>query len=315
MKRILVVEDESIIALELAEHLTEMGYDVVGRASSGVEAIAKARELRPDLILMDIVMPGEKDGIEASKEIKSELDIPVIFVTAYADEEHVKNAKKVEPFGYMVKPYEDRELRAGIEVALYKKEKERKLQKAHDKLAKANEQLKQEIEATSAKRTMKYFMDVLGLTTLVAFTLVIVLVALLSQGALIYYYETNKIIWIVEVFLGSCALIIGIGKIKEPLLKWQIMRSLRKSSVRREILMYLYTIYPEASYPTEIASNTRMDATNVLSGLRGMGSGFGESKSLLEIGLVDMVEREEGTSYQLSKRGKSLIVKLMPTRY
>jgi CheY-like chemotaxis protein/predicted transcriptional regulator with HTH domain len=315
MKKILVVEDESIIAMELEKHLTEMGYDVVGRASSSVEAIAKAKELRPDLILMDIVIPGEKDGIDVAKEIKSELDVPVIFVTAYADEEHIKRAKKVEPFGYLVKPYEDRELRAGIEVALYKKEKERRLQKAHDKMAKANEQLRQEIKATSAKRTMNYFMDVLGLATLVAFTLVIVLIALLSQGALLYYYEPNKVIWIVEVFLGSCALIIGIRKIKEPLLKWQIMRSLRKSRVRREIIMYLNTIYPEASYPTDIARNTGMDATNVLGGLRGLGSRFGKSKSLLEIGLVDMVEHEEGTSYQLSKRGKSLIVKLMPTRY
>jgi len=146
MEKLLVVEDESIIAMELAEHLTEMGYDVVGRASSGVEAIAKAKELHPDLILMDIVMPGEKSGIDAAEEIKSELDVPFIFVTAYADEEHVKNAKKVEPFGYIVKPYEDRELRAGIEIALYKKGMERQLQKAHDNLATANEQLKQEIE-------------------------------------------------------------------------------------------------------------------------------------------------------------------------
>jgi signal transduction histidine kinase len=146
MNKILVVEDESIIALELAEHLTEMGYDVVGRASSGVEAIAKAKELHPDLILMDLVMPGEKSGIDAAEEIKTEMDVPFIFVTAYADEEHVKSAKKVEPFGYIVKPYEDRQLRAAIEIALYKKGMERQLQKAHDKLATANEQLKQEIE-------------------------------------------------------------------------------------------------------------------------------------------------------------------------
>ena len=280
-----------------------------------MEAIAKAKELRPDLILMDIVMPGEKDGIDAAKEIKSELDVPVIFVTAYADEEHIKSAKKVEPFGYLVKPYEDRELRAGIEVALYKKERERQQQKAHDKLAKANERLRQEIKATSAKRTMNYFMDVIGLATLVAFTLVIILIAILSQGALLYYYEPNKVIWIVEVFLGSCALIIGIRKIKEPLLDWRILRSLRKSRVSTEIIMYLYTIYPEASYPTDIARNTRIDATNVLGGLRGLGNGFAKSKSLLEIGLVDMIERDEGTCYQLSKRGKSLIEHLMPTRY
>ena len=123
-----------------------MGYAVVGRASSGVDAIAKAKELRPDLILMDIVMPGEKSGIDAAEEIKSEMDVPVIFVTAYADEEFIKRAKTVEPFGYIVKPYEDRELRAGIEIALYKKGMERQLQKAHDNLATANEHLRQEIE-------------------------------------------------------------------------------------------------------------------------------------------------------------------------
>ena len=150
MKKILVVEDESLIAMELEQHVTRMGYEVVGRASSGVEAIAKVRELHPDLILMDIVMPGEKNGINAAEEIKSEMDIPIIFLTAYADEEFIKRAKTVEPFGYIVKPYEDRELRAGIEIALYKKEMERQLQKAYDRLAKANEQLKQEV--TERKR-------------------------------------------------------------------------------------------------------------------------------------------------------------------
>jgi signal transduction histidine kinase len=134
MKKILVVEDESIIAMELELHLTEMGYEVVGIASSGVEAIAKARELRPDLILMDIVMPGEKNGIDAATEIKSEMDVPIIFVTAYADEERIKRAKTVEPFGYIVKPYEDREVRATIEVALYKKEMESKLQEEKNRV-------------------------------------------------------------------------------------------------------------------------------------------------------------------------------------
>ncbi|NMX21266.1 PAS sensor protein [ANME-1 cluster archaeon GoMg4] len=137
MNKILVVEDESIIAMELEAHLTSMDYEVVGRASSGVEAIAKARELRPDLILMDIVMPGEKNGIEASEEIKSEMDVPIIFVTAYADEEFIKRAKTVEPFGYIVKPYEDRELRAAIEIALYKKEMEEARKRAEEKVKEA----------------------------------------------------------------------------------------------------------------------------------------------------------------------------------
>lgn len=167
MEKLLVVEDESIIALELEEHLTAMGYEVVGRASSGVEAIAKARELRPDLILMDIVMPGEKSGIDAAEEIKSEMDVPVIFVTAYADEEFIKSAKTVGPFGYIVKPYEDRELRAGIEIALYRKGMERELQKAHDELERrvkertaelerSNEQLRTEIsERKQAEQKVK----------------------------------------------------------------------------------------------------------------------------------------------------------------
>ena len=127
MNKILVVDDESAVAMELELHLTEMGYEVVESVSSSAEAIAKARALRPDLILMDIVMPGEKNGIAAAEEILSEMDVPIVFLTAYANEEYIKSAKNVGPFGYIVKPYEDRELRATIEIALYKKELERKL--------------------------------------------------------------------------------------------------------------------------------------------------------------------------------------------
>ncbi len=121
MNKILVVEDESIIAMNLEEDLTAMDYEVVGIAASGDEAIEKARELCPDLILMAIAMPGEKDGIDASNEIKSEMDVPIIFLTAFADKELIKRAKMIEPDGYIVKPYEDREVRAAIEVALHKK--------------------------------------------------------------------------------------------------------------------------------------------------------------------------------------------------
>ena len=101
---------------------------------------------------------------------------------------------------------------------------------------------------------------------------------------------------------------IGIRRIKEPLREALMLRSLRKSRVRTEIIMYLYTIYPEVSYPTDIARNTRIDATNVLGGLRGMGNGFiAKSKALLEIRLVDKIERADRTCYRLSERGKSLI--------
>ena len=150
MNKILVVEDESIIAIGLEEHLTAMGYEVVGIASTGEEAIEKARELHPDLILMDIVIQGEKDGIDAAEEIKSEIDVPIIFLTAYADEELIKRAKRIEPFGYIVKPYEERELRAAIEIALYKKEMERKLQEARN----ANGQLRREINERKRMENM-----------------------------------------------------------------------------------------------------------------------------------------------------------------
>lgn len=124
MSKILVVDDESIVVMALEERLTAMGYEVAGIASSGDEAIEKARALRPDLILMDITMPGNKDGIDAADMIRSEQDIPIIFLTAHSDAKLIKRAKWVEPAGYIVKPYKDGELRAAVEVALHKKDKD-----------------------------------------------------------------------------------------------------------------------------------------------------------------------------------------------
>ncbi len=132
MPEIMVVDDEVVITTQLEELLTSMGYEVVGTPSSGEEAVEMARRLRPDLILMDIVMPGKLDGIDAAKTIKAELDIPTIFLTGYADDKFVRRAKNVEPFGYIVKPFQDAELRATIEIALYKKELERKLQASEE---------------------------------------------------------------------------------------------------------------------------------------------------------------------------------------
>ena len=91
----------------------------------------------------------------------------------------------------------------------------------------------------------------------------------------------------------------------------QILRSLRRSRVRTEIVMYLYEIYPKASYATNIARNTRIATANVLGGLRGRGKGFAKSKSLLELGLVDKIEDDDRIYYKLSKRGQSLIEKII----
>lgn len=119
-KQILVVEDESIVAVDIQKTLQKLGYDVPAVVSSGQAAIQKARENKPDLVLMDIVLKGKTDGIATAKKIHNNLNIPVVYLTAYADEATLKRAKITEPFGYIIKPFETRELRTVIEMALYK---------------------------------------------------------------------------------------------------------------------------------------------------------------------------------------------------
>ncbi len=111
--KILVVDDETLIAMGLESCLTSLGYEVVGTASSGEEAISMARELKPDLLLTDIVMPGKIDGVEAAKIIKAELNIPVIFVTAHRGNA-LRRAKEAEPIGYLLKPFSLGEVRAKL---------------------------------------------------------------------------------------------------------------------------------------------------------------------------------------------------------
>jgi PAS domain S-box-containing protein len=128
--KILVAEDEGIIAKDLEHTLKGMGYAVSGTASSGEEAIRKALETRPDLILMDIVLRGDMDGVAAAEEIRSRLEIPVVFLTAHADEKTLQRAKISGPFGYLLKPFEERGLRGTIEVALHIHAMEKKLKKS-----------------------------------------------------------------------------------------------------------------------------------------------------------------------------------------
>ena len=133
MQRIMVVDDEASIAAYLEECLEFMGYKVVGRASSGESAVDMAKQFRPDLILMDIVMPGKLDGIDASRIINAEMDIPIIFLTAYADDNFIKRAKNVDPYGYIIKPFQEAELKATIEITLSKKEEERRWREEEEK--------------------------------------------------------------------------------------------------------------------------------------------------------------------------------------
>jgi len=126
-ERILIVEDEKIIGLDLQRRLEKFGYTVVDLVSTGEKAIAVAWETRPDIILMDIMLAGKIDGIEAATRIKENSKIPVIFLTAYADENTLERAKQAEPFGYILKPFKERELYTTIDIALYKHSIDRKL--------------------------------------------------------------------------------------------------------------------------------------------------------------------------------------------
>lgn len=123
--KILVVEDEWIIANDIKDSLVEMGYRVTGIASSAEEAMASVEEEQPDLMLMDIVLKGEKTGIDAARAIRAGHDIPVIFLTAYDNQYMVDQAKKINHSGYLLKPFKDRELDIAIDMALHKKQQPR----------------------------------------------------------------------------------------------------------------------------------------------------------------------------------------------
>ncbi len=118
--KILIVEDEYIIANDIQITLENMGYNVCALAASGDQAISKAKEYLPDLILMDIMLKGGMDGIESAKQIAKFLDIPVVFLTAYSDDEILERAKEICPFSYLIKPFKEQELKTTIEIALYK---------------------------------------------------------------------------------------------------------------------------------------------------------------------------------------------------
>jgi PAS domain S-box-containing protein len=125
--RILVVEDQRLIAADIENTLKKLGYVVVGNVASGEDAISKSDHLRPELVLMDVRLRGEIDGIEAAEIIRDRFNVPVVYLTAYADEETIIRAKKTTPFGYLVKPFNERELRATIEIAFYTHQMERTL--------------------------------------------------------------------------------------------------------------------------------------------------------------------------------------------
>jgi len=145
MARILIADDEQVTRLEIEEMLTGLGYEVAGQAQSGREAVDMARDLKPDLILMEVMMPGSIDGIDAAAKIKAELDIPIIFISRDGDPEHIQRAKHIGPYGYLMKPIAEKHVRAFVEIALHKQDLDLKVRKAYEQLEQTNRELEMEI--------------------------------------------------------------------------------------------------------------------------------------------------------------------------
>jgi two-component system, response regulator PdtaR len=129
------------VAADLKRRLENLGYVILGIASTGKDAIRKSGETIPDLVLMDIMLKGDMDGIEAAQKIRELFDIPFIYLTAYSDEETLERAKISQPFGYILKPFEDMGIQSAIEIAVYNHRMEQKLKNSAKLLKFSNEML------------------------------------------------------------------------------------------------------------------------------------------------------------------------------
>ncbi|MDM8554722.1 response regulator [Desulfococcaceae bacterium HSG7] len=157
-EKILVVEDDGIVALDIKSRLKKFGYSVFDPVSSGELAIERAEQLRPDLVMMDIILNGEMDGIEAAEIISSRFDIPVIFLSAYVDHNKIERVKRSLPYGYILKPFRDVDIRNAVEIAIYaskvnaeRKQTESALRKAHDEMERRVEERTRDLKKVLAE--------------------------------------------------------------------------------------------------------------------------------------------------------------------
>ena len=157
--RILIVEDEFAVAMELEDHLNAFGYTVVDHVMTGAEAVERADEADLDLILMDVRLDGPMDGVEAARTIRESQRLPVVFVTAYSDDETLNRATETTPYGYVVKPFEKREVYATVEVALHTHALQRQVERAHEDLRQLLNGLRQGTALTDADGRVTFLSD------------------------------------------------------------------------------------------------------------------------------------------------------------
>ena len=161
--RIFIVEDESIVAADIATSIRQLGYDVAGSTASGEEAITMVAQARPDLVLMDIHLQGAIDGIEAARVMRERFDLPVVFLSGFAEDETFQRAKEVGPFGYILKPFDGRELRIVIELALYKHQTEADLREKYTELERFHKvTVDRELHMIELKREINVLLQAAG---------------------------------------------------------------------------------------------------------------------------------------------------------
>jgi two-component system cell cycle sensor histidine kinase/response regulator CckA len=154
--KILIVEDERVVALALEKCLTQLGHDVAARATSGQEAVRDAEALQPDLVLMDIRLKGDVDGIEAAIRIHNTLNTPILYLTAYSDDSTLERAREANPYGYILKPFEERALKSAIEVALYTASVNSRARRTRDRMARILGDLSEGVIVTDVKGSITF---------------------------------------------------------------------------------------------------------------------------------------------------------------
>lgn len=154
--KILVVEDESIVAKDIQNTLIRLGYEVPATASSAASAYEKLEQVQPNLVFLDIKLKGEEDGIDIAAHIKEKYNIPVIFLTSYVDQETLDRAKFTEPYGYIVKPFNESDLKTTVEMALFKYSRDREVRESQQRLANALSNVEEAIMITDTDGRITY---------------------------------------------------------------------------------------------------------------------------------------------------------------